>query len=98
MSPTSTPQRIVVYLTGVTPGPVLPAFAASLVATPARIVRLFQTRLDEGVVIGAVLDCDARAEVESALTHFASERGLHVELQPSPDQPKGEGRATKLWR
>jgi phosphoserine phosphatase len=91
MSPTETPQRIVVYLTGVTPGPVLPAFAASLTGGPARLVRLFQTRLDQGVVIGAVIDCDDRTEVESTLRRFAAERGLHLDLQASFDRPEPLG-------
>jgi phosphoserine phosphatase len=83
MSPTPTPQRIVVYFTGVMPGPVLPAFTASLTVVPARLVRLFQTRLDEGVVIGAVLDCDEPAEVTAALERIASQHGLHLDVQPS---------------
>ena len=93
MSPTPTPQRIVVYFTGAAPGPVLPALSSSLTAAPARLVRLFQTRLDEDVVIGAVLDCDGQAEVEVALRRLASEHGLHVHVQPSAAQPKTGGRA-----
>jgi len=96
MSQTPTPQRIVVYLTGVTPGPVLPALAARLTTTPARVVRLFQHRLAEGVVIGAVLECTGPAEVESALRRFASERGLHIDLQTSPERPPAEGRAFRV--
>lgn len=93
MSSTPTPQRIVVYFTGATPGPLLPALSASLTTAPARLVRVFQTRLGDGGVIGAVLDCDAPKEVEAALRRIAKDHRLEVDVRPSSAAPNASVQA-----
>jgi len=82
MSPEPTSPRIVVYLTGIPKATALPPFAAALAATQAELVRLFQTRLDEGVVIGAVLSGCTIPEIEGTLRHFAQAHGLELYLEP----------------
>lgn len=82
MSQANASQRTIVYLTGVSTVPPLPAFAAALAGTTAQLVRLFQTRLDEGVVIGAVLDGSTTPEMQATLEPFAQAHGLHLYLEP----------------
>jgi phosphoserine phosphatase len=82
MTPVSTSPRLVVYLMGVPALAPLPPFAAALATTSAQLVRLFQTRLDQGVVLGAVIDGCSLEEVEGTLQTFAQEHSLKLYIEP----------------
>lgn len=82
MSPVSTSPRLVVYLMGVPAAAPLPAFAAALASTKAELVRLFQTRLDQGVVLGAVIDGCSQDDIEGTLQTFAQSQGLKLYIEP----------------
>ncbi len=93
MNASAPSHRMVVHLSGETQDAILPQLACLLDRVGLRLADLFQSRLDDSILIGAVVESSERESEQRArraLDEFASAQGLHWTLQHSK-QPSGGG-------
>lgn len=94
-SSAATKERLVVYLSGVTPKPVLADLSAKLAELPARLLHIFQSRLEDAVIVGVIVESESPSRIEAALRQFAAGHDLHFHAEAAGPN---EGESARPFR